>query len=156
MRRRWIWTTFLSAAFVLGSACIMTLAGLMKALSFGMYDGAELEHDLAVWVTWPAFGFAVVMLAVGAWRRRRMDDPRRETFGELGAIALAIFFGGLLSLTRVSGFVWDRPFVAALFLAHAVADARMPRASTRRKVARAAATLAIGLATTWILHHAAY
>src|SRR5512147_473246 len=76
MRRRWIWTTFLSAAFVLGTACIMTLAGLMKALSFGMYDGAELEHDLAVWVTWPAFGFAVVMLAVGAWRRRRMDDPR--------------------------------------------------------------------------------
>src|SRR5512147_1055584 len=122
MRRRWIWTTFLSAAFVLGTACIMTLAGLMKALSFGMYDGAELEHDLAVWVTWPAFGFAVVMLAVGAWRRRRMDDPRREAFGELGAVGLAIFFGGLLSLTRASGFVWDRPFVVALFLAYAIVD----------------------------------
>lgn len=156
MRRRWIWATFLSAAFVLGTACIMTLAGLMKALSFGMYEGAELEHDLAVWVTWPAFGFAMAALAVGAWRRRRKGLARRETFGELGAIALAIFFGGLLSLTRVSGFVWDRPFVAALFLAYAVVDARAPQAPTGRGIARAAATLAIGLATTWILHHAAY
>ena len=156
MRRRKVWAIFLAVAFVFGAGTLMFLAGLMKAFSFGMVDGSEIEHDLAVLVVWPAFGLAAVAYAIGAWRRRTRQMPHRETFGEIAALALAIFFGGLLSLSRVSGLAWDRPIVAALFLGYALADAGTPQSSMRRRIARAAAMLLVGLGTTWIIRYAAY
>lgn len=155
MRRRKVWAIFLSLAFVLGAGTIMFLAGLMKAFSFGMLTARELEHQLAVWVTWPAFGLAALLYAVGAWRRRRHALPHREAFGEASRVAFAIFFGGLLSLSRAGGIAWSRPLVAALFLAYVVADSREPQSSMKRRLMRAAAMLLVGLGTTWFIRYAA-
>ena len=152
MRRRWVWFVFVPLAALLGGFVTLVMTGFLKALTFGQYDVVRLETSIAVYVTWIAIACAGVASAVAWWFRRRRDREGRTVFHEIASICMAVFFGGLLALSRVKGIDALRLIVPVIFIAWVIADAQAPQKAPWRKLFRASATAVVGLGTSALIH----